>query len=279
MFLVDTLEKQLAAAQVAMKSNNANPDLVSAAVIGVGADEVLKEKLQDALDRADFVEGKRQQMQEKINELEEKLWATEKKLWDTEDRADETIKKLESKIVALEESQLTAAAKPNASDSQQQDVQLSEAQEKMLVKVLKDSKTKIKALEDKLEQTIRESKQREAELERKIEELQGQITRGGGQGGQGGGSGGGEEVHALKTNISALELKSQQLEMRAERAEEALRKAASGVNIGEAPPPPPGKQTRVTFHPLFVNVIKYIECIIIVALSTRGTNYNNENDY
>lgn len=67
----EQLESQLKAVQAGSQS--------------AGGDSAeLQDKLQDALDRAEFAESKRQQMQEKINQLEEKLWSTEKALWDTE---------------------------------------------------------------------------------------------------------------------------------------------------------------------------------------------------
>jgi hypothetical protein len=138
------LEAAVASAQAAAAAAAAAGEGGGGGAAAPSADaEELREKMQDALDRAEFAESKRLQMQEKINGLEQKLWAAEKALWDTEDRADEAIKKLEAKVLALQDQ---AAVRPAdaAKVEGAVDVQLSEAQEKILVKVLKESKAKIK---------------------------------------------------------------------------------------------------------------------------------------
>ncbi len=224
---VAQLEAQLAAATSSSSHQ-------TSASVGADASVELQEKLQDALDRAEFAESKRQQMQEKINQLEEKLWATEKSLWDTEDRADETIKKLESKLLALQEN----VKLPEDASAGQDEAQLSEAQEKILIKVLKESKSKIKALEEKLDLQAKQAQVIQSELQRKIVELEAALAKANlGTGGGGGGDRG-------------LEEKLHQMEARANRAEEALRAAASGIppappassddgSAGAPPPPPP----------------------------------------
>jgi hypothetical protein len=227
---VTSLESQLAAAQAAGGSSAS-----SASSSGGGGDATeLQEKLQDALDRAEFAESKRQQMQEKINQLEEKLWATEKSLWDTEDRADETIKKLESKLLALQEN-----AKVDVDQSQEGDVQLSEAQEKILIKVLKESKAKIKALEEKFALQVKQSQEVQNELHRKIVELETALATAKAASSL-------SMPSAASSGDSFLEQKLLQMEARATRAEEALRAAGDGSGAPSAPasdfviPPPPG---------------------------------------
>ena len=137
---VAALEAQLAQAQQHQHG------AAGAGVAGAGGDaEELREQLEDAVERAEAAESKRLAMQERINQLEQKLWAAEKALWDTEDKADETIKKLEARLIALQDAAATARPSEAAAAGEGgADVQLSEAQEKILVKVLKESKAKIK---------------------------------------------------------------------------------------------------------------------------------------
>lgn len=157
------------------------------------------------------------------------MWAAEKKLWDTEDRADETIKQLEAKLLALKD-QVAVAAKEGggAGGAGLSDVQLSEAQEKVLVKVIKDSKAKIKALEEETNVLRQKWSDEKAALLARIAALEAAPPKAGPAGGVDDG------------RLAAME-------QRALRAEEALRNAAAASAVPEAPsggppppPPPPG---------------------------------------
>ena len=227
-----------------------------------------QDKLSDALERAEFAESKRQELQKKVTELEEKLWSTEKNLWETEDKGDEQVRQLEAKLLlAQEKLQKLAHSKGTTASSVSGEVELTQKQEKMLIKVLKETKVKIQDLENKLKQRTEQSEQQAQKQQKRIEQLEKIISEGGSLGVGGGGTPGGnlsaltpEQANKIKKTLQALQERAKKAEMRTKELENENQQLKAGgigiglppgggiglpppgIGIGEGIPPPPGME-------------------------------------
>jgi len=217
----------------------------------------VQDKLADALERAEFAETKRQELQQKVTQLEEKLWATEKNLWETEDKSDEQVRQLEAKLLlAQEKLQKLANQKGTTTTAITGEVELTQKQEKMLVKVLKETKLKIQDLETKLKQRTESSDEQSFKQQKRIEQLEKIISEGGSLG-MGGGLPGGnlssltpEQATKIKKTLQALQERAKKAETRTKELENEIQQLKAGGiglgipggigGIGIGPPPPPG---------------------------------------
>ena len=196
----------------------------------------VQDKLADALERAEFAETKRQELQEKVNQLEEKLWATEKNLWDTEDKTDEQIRELEGKLLlAQEKLKKLANSKGTTTTAITGEVELTQKQEQMLVKVLKETKVKIQDLETKLKQRTELSEEQSIKQQKRIEQLEKLISEGGSLGMGGGGTPGGnlsaltpEQANKIKKTLQALQERAKKAEVRNKELENEIQQLKAG---------------------------------------------------